>query len=676
MSSLGRRLAMGGSRYTAAVRGGRRIRWFFFLLLIVVLVGIRRQATTDLFPSVQQQQQSYSFFWPTVLTNSTTTLDTTPSSLPPAGNKTLAEAAAGFEDNFDPSLSARQPQPPTENQTIKRDTLDKSSRSIELTTNSSSREERANESLTTQTPMTTSLSPSQHEANTTSLSNQSRPSNTSTNTSDAKVSLNDSATPQQKTEKTNASQTNSSATQGDSPTPSPGIQHAQNISWNYSSFFHPDGRPIYTVKHPVHSNYFQLAMDGYFNQSSPRLRPLRMLQIYIERHGQARLRQEVDSCLENTDGDNKTLTWQRLNTSSCANLRGRKFVVGRYSCPSEAGNRLHKYMNHLLWAMVTGRTFLSGYWGNEDCINDNYDLGNAVEYCKRYISDDEASCSKILKVNDWVPRFDQWKEILQLEDSVLVDGIRRGNEKTDKDSKWGRPYDQDDAPRVIRVGEQLLLTPGLLLWQTSTRARLLGKKANRVFARRLFNKGHYFVYGMLFESLFTMQLRQYPNLMADPNIYQTWMLHSRHPNGMDGSYVVPEWKCLEQQVQNIQPPCVVYLMSDRQQTLDIMKDTLPKYNCIGIVGEHSSGLSFSKEHGPFAGLGYFQDLALVSNARHGFIAAHMKRRQGKGIRTSSGLPRDIVEFRRQLEATEEPQALHECTHPFTAVDYSSAVRLE
>ena len=66
-----------------------------------------------------------------------------------------------------------------------------------------------------------------------------------------------------------------------------------------------------------------------------------------------------------------------------------------------------------------------------------------------------------------------------------------------------------------------------------------------------------------------------------------------------------------------------------------------------MVGNRSQGKSFSNEHGPFAGRGYWEDVSLAIQARHGMISFHMNRRNL--VRTSTAIIRELVEFRRVLE---------------------------
>jgi hypothetical protein len=81
-------------------------------------------------------------------------------------------------------------------------------------------------------------------------------------------------------------------------------------------------------------------------------------------------------------------------------------------------------------------------------------------------------------------------------------------------------------------------------------------------------------------------------------------------------------------------------MSDRICTIDHLRSFVEQRGCSLEVAQHQAGHSFLAEHGPFAGIGYFQDLAAVSLARSSFIGM---------TRTSSDLLKELVEFNRMME---------------------------
>jgi hypothetical protein len=252
--------------------------------------------------------------------------------------------------------------------------------------------------------------------------------------------------------------------------------------------------------------------------------------------------------------------------------------------------------------------------------------------------------------------------------------------------------------------------------------------------------GGYFVYGMMFESLFTLRNEFWPSSTtktddnnndkdrtttrtlskSNSNLQsrttkemeeETYFLHSRHPyNQFDGSYIWPEQVCLQKLLSSrilrndthnetttttttttnattatttaaatttttTLRPCTIYLMSDRILTIDLLTPIIQdEYNCRVQVANHTTTTTTTttpsistttttktrkrkaarirpKEHGPFAGVGYWQDWALAIQARTGFISFHLQPRTF--VRTSSSLMREVIEFRRVVEYLKE-----------------------
>jgi hypothetical protein len=109
-------------------------------------------------------------------------------------------------------------------------------------------------------------------------------------------------------------------------------------------------------------------------------------------------------------------------------------------------------------------------------------------------------------------------------------------------------------------------------------------------------------------------------------------IHSRHRSTTDdGLNINHEKKCFDTMMtrlyehHNDTRPCVAYLISDRQTTIESLSDyihTNHRYNCSVIVPDHENRTKHEglrSEHGPWAGLGFWEDAVLVSTARHGFL---------------------------------------------------------
>jgi len=142
----------------------------------------------------------------------------------------------------------------------------------------------------------------------------------------------------------------------------------------------------------------------------------------------------------------------------------------------------------------------------------------------------------------------------------------------------------------------------------------------------------------------------------------TIALHSRHRySSIDGCNIQFELDCLDQMMTHLlvsrrssavaantrlspaspQTRFEVSIMSDRACTISRVSEQLPALNITVLVAAHDKGKSGKDEHGPFAGVGFFHDWALVSShARSGFIGT---------FRSSSKLVLELIEFNRKLE---------------------------
>ena len=56
-----------------------------------------------------------------------------------------------------------------------------------------------------------------------------------------------------------------------------------------------------------------------------------------------------------------------LRTETREELSKRKYAVAYYSCPQQAGNRLHAFMNSVLHAIINNRTVLYQYYDTATC---------------------------------------------------------------------------------------------------------------------------------------------------------------------------------------------------------------------------------------------------------------------------------------------------------------------
>lgn len=383
------------------------------------------------------------------------------------------------------------------------------------------------------------------------------------------------------------------------------------------------------------NNYFYRVWMGDENgfPSADGIKPLQVMKTYIRQHSQQQLEHEWDDC-------------QKRN--HCDAIRNRKFVVGMYSCPVESGNRLHRFMNGLLWSILTNRTFLARYDTVETC----QEYGETKEKCTiLHEQSQESLCKEVLHLSPWVPNFNQWNETLALPAIVRAEIPFKGNP-----DNATQPYDNPMNPVVIRTGFQISPDKTQIFRKNRYAKSYLNQTSNLQRLKMMSGLGPYFFYGMMFESLFTVDPslippQKQPSQIDNETEVETFFLHSRHPkssSAMD-AYTWPEELCLMKFQNATKKPCLYYLMSDREKTLELLTDIIQnKTRCsVEKVSNRSLSNSFSVEHGPFSGKGYWEDVSMAIQARHGMIAFHMHRRDL--VRTSTAIVREIIEFRRVLE---------------------------
>lgn len=194
--------------------------------------------------------------------------------------------------------------------------------------------------------------------------------------------------------------------------------------------------------------------------------------------------------------------------------------------------------------------------------------------------------------------------------------------------------------------------------------------AYRIVAQKLYNEGVDFLMGMLFREVFVVNqairdritnstILKRLNLTADTF---SLALHSRHTVlGDIGDFINEEITCLQKllpsEINRSQDTCIVFLMSDRQLTIDLLSVWLRNANCTPISAamilsdddtknnntddNHPSRLK-NTEHGERAGYGFIEDLLLSSHARTGYI--------GDIHRSSFMLLVEVMSYDRTMEA--------------------------
>jgi hypothetical protein len=150
----------------------------------------------------------------------------------------------------------------------------------------------------------------------------------------------------------------------------------------------------------------------------------------------------------------------------------------------------------------------------------------------------------------------------------------------------------------------------------------------------------------------------------DEGPYYTIALHSRHiDEALDGCDISREIDCVNELLKVKMPKgkqCAVVLMSDRACTLLTLLPWLEERGCRAFVARHDSRTDYLTEHGPFAGVGFFQDLALASAiARSAFVGLR---------RSSSDLVLELIQFYRTMDAWERNRGADDHKLSWTKVD--------
>jgi hypothetical protein len=335
----------------------------------------------------------------------------------------------------------------------------------------------------------------------------------------------------------------------------------------------------------------------------------------------------------------------------------RTFALGYYSCPLQAGNRLHHFFNSLLWAVVSNRTLLWKYYDKETCraVQSDERLDNEVCGVANTLHD----CDPVLKRASWLPSYDEFAQELKLPEPLYLNfwTTRPSNipwHQT-RNNPWHDSYTNftgiDNRTEWPLVSFPIMLGMSGSLNRDDRRRKLLANHWSREMARKLHSLGTPFLFGMLFRESFRMTAMVQQDIPkanhTDTTIHKSFSiaLHSRHSNPKAiGADTRNERRCLTQLLDQAptNSECVVYLMSDRPKTIEMLTAWLStSKNCTAITAPHQKGTSFRGEHGPWSGIGFYQDLATVSQARNGFI--------GKTT-TSSFLLLEMIEYDRAMEA--------------------------
>jgi len=413
--------------------------------------------------------------------------------------------------------------------------------------------------------------------------------------------------------------------------------------------------------------------------------PVRIMELYKQQHGHDALLRDYSS------------------SSSKTNLDQRRYAVGFYVCPLSAGNRLHEFFNYMLWAVVTNRTLLWKYYDGPTCDEYASKLHQDPIHCQ--VANRLEDCAAILERAPWIPSFDEWAPKLGLLQGKnnKKDGESENDSNTNKDDDDDVREDEKDGVDVTLIprslnnptfnpknkkfaagvdlkyeDDKLVLFPHRtnvlenILGDAEVRNKKLAKKWGRSIAEQLFSLGTNFLYGMLhrYSFDFTSQIREraIPSSFLSQDRRRTLelqnsftvALHSRHNDSrIDGCDITQEKRCLEKVLANQhnatstgdstteKKQCRVAVMADRVCTISTLKEYLKTKDCLVEVAAHEAGNGTYAEHGPFAGSGYFQDLALGATvARDAIVGSEL---HGGMWRSSSLLLMELVDFQKRME---------------------------
>lgn len=388
---------------------------------------------------------------------------------------------------------------------------------------------------------------------------------------------------------------------------------------------------------PATSNHNQL-----LQQQSP---SYRILTEYIQQHSQAAL----------------------LNKS-----KDRRYAVAYYSCPLQAGNRLHHFMNSILWAIVTNRTVLWQYYTAEICNVVGAGWDGRICESARARNATESECDAVLERAPWMPKYTDWQARLGLPNLMQRTVQEPNHTKIIENSilkldHWSTrpPPREPTRPKatfpyrmgvegVDRLQDKVVDFPHMPGTEFDTLFDtmdiLLATDEARQRASDLLVFGGDYLYGMLFDRLFAFRPSVQSSLpIIDPNNphYVTIGIHARHslPED-DGSRIGHQIACLDAVLAFKKPwqECVIYAMSDRSKTLEALSNQAHTKGCTFYTAEttpSSTVSSYSSEHGQFAGDAYFCDFALVGNHVSDALIGM------QGYSTSSALVRERIEYRRR-----------------------------
>jgi len=276
-------------------------------------------------------------------------------------------------------------------------------------------------------------------------------------------------------------------------------------------------------------------------------------------------------------------------------------------------------------------------------------------------------CNEILRRAEWIPSFDEWSQRLSLEyhhifpwEATHFDPPPKIIKISQRDKRPIVPQldlrgmDMEEKyPHQVAVFYQFRNKQDEMA-KNKVREALLYTSWAREAAKSLHHLGIDFLYGMLYRNTFELQERfQSPSTSTKEGLRYSFVLHSRHiHDDVNGCKIQHERQCLQQVLADVPPKQQVWatLMSDRTCTINKIRKWLEDRNVTVEIAAHDNGKSYRSEHGPFAGVGFFQDMELASQARDAFIGTKNIMLNDSLLRSSSNLVLEVMEYEKQMEA--------------------------
>jgi len=283
-----------------------------------------------------------------------------------------------------------------------------------------------------------------------------------------------------------------------------------------------------------------------------------------------------------------------------------------------------------MFAIATNRTLLWKYLDEES-------YAMIIPHQKHFLPEANLNtveeCDGMLERAPWLPSYDEWAAKLGLSEPHFLEEF---------------PFEDavDEA-----TDDKELVVYGRMTGQ-------IDPYQLRGMAIGILNLGQPFAYGMLVRYLFDFAAPVKDSVGISsketvvPEMTFTVAVHTRHPSDVDeGCFISDEAICLRTLLNKSKAQsCAVTILSDRECTLPLLETWLKEEHIYCSVasapheGAHTSNID---EHGPFAGIGFFQDWAFAAaRSRDAFVGSL----DNYGVRSSSALIRGSIEFSRKIDA--------------------------